>query len=69
MSTTIINEPHPQDLESTWAARNPVKPVIPIWSTSTKRLTDAEKITVYGWKVITEKKAATLRQAIDVKTH
>jgi len=65
MSTAIIDEPHPQDLESTWAAQNPVKPVISIWSTSIKRLTDAEKITAHGRKVITEEKAAALHQAID----
>ena len=64
MSTDIIANPEPQDLESTWTSRNPTKPVIIPHTHVNKKCTHAEQITVHTKKVLNQEKAEVLQQAI-----
>ena len=64
MSTDAVVDPEPQDLESTWASRNPVKPVICPRNNMKKNITHAEKIAAHGRRLVTQEKAEALQQAI-----
>ena len=64
MSTDIVANPEPQDLESTWASWNPTKPVIIPHTLVNKKCTHTEQITAHTKKVLNQKKAEALQQAI-----
>ena len=64
MSTDIVANPEPQDLESTWASRNPTKPVIIPRTHVNKKRTHTEQITAHTKQVLNQEKAEALQQAI-----